>query len=82
MAITAMRIVTWVITLLLFIAGIACAVDALTTAHSVWLSIPMLILSGVLFGPGLILLAALLGLYQFAIEVNGHRLEVRRRDEP
>jgi hypothetical protein len=78
-----MRIAAWVITFLLFVAGIACAVDALTTAHSVWLSIPMLVLSGVLFGPGLILLAALLGLYQFAVEVNGHRLEVRRpRDEP
>lgn len=75
-----MRIVSWLITVLLFIAGIACAVDALTTTHSIWLSIPLLILSGALIGPGIVMLLALLGLYDLAIEVNGHRMDFRRRD--
>lgn len=32
----AMRIAAWVITILLFIAGIACIIDALTTSYGVW----------------------------------------------
>jgi hypothetical protein len=73
-----MRIAAWIITVLLIIAGLACAVDALTTTHSVWVSIPMLLLSGALLGPALLMLLGLLGLYDLAIEVDGHRLEFRR----
>ncbi len=75
-----MRIAAWIIVLLLLVAGIALCVDALTTTHSVWLSIPMLLLSGALLGPGLIALLALLGLYDLVIEVDGRRLEFRKRD--
>jgi hypothetical protein len=76
-----MKVVVWLLTILLFVAGIACTIDALTTTHSVWLSIPLLVLSGALFGPAIFMLAGLLGLYDFAIEVNRHRLEWRRPDE-
>jgi hypothetical protein len=75
-----MRIATWLIDLLLFVAGLALAIDALATPHSVWLSIPMLVLSGTLLGPAVIALVALLGLFDLAIEVNGHRLEFRKPD--
>jgi hypothetical protein len=50
-------------------------IEALTTTHSVWLCIPLLALSGVFTGPAIIALLALLGLYDLAIEVNGHRME-------
>ena len=73
-----MRIAAWVITVLLIIGGFACAIDALTTTRSVWVSIPMLLLSGALLGPAFFMLLALLGLYDLAIEVDGHRLEFRR----
>lgn len=73
-----MRIAAWIIALLLLVAGIALCIDALTTTHSVWLSIPMLLLAGALLGPGVIALAALLGLYDLVIEVNHHRLEFRK----
>jgi uncharacterized membrane protein len=73
-----MRIAAWVMTILLFIAGIACGIDALTTSHSVWVSIPMLLLSGALLGPAFFMLMALLGLYDLAIEVDGHRMEFRK----
>jgi hypothetical protein len=73
-----MRIAAWIITFLLFAGGIALCVDALTTTQSVWLSIPMLLLSGALLGPGIITILALLGLYDLVIEVNGHRLEFRK----
>lgn len=76
-----MKIAAWILTVLLFVAGIACIVEALITTHSIWLSIPLLVLSGALIGPALIMLAGLLGLYAFAIEVNGHRMEWRQRDE-
>jgi hypothetical protein len=74
-----MRIAAWVITVVLFVGGIAIFLEALTTTHSVWLSIPLLLLSGVFTGPAVIALFALLGLYDLAIELNGHRLEFRRR---
>jgi putative exporter of polyketide antibiotics len=74
-----MRIAAWVITVVLFVAGIAIFLEALTTTHSVWLSIPLLLLSGVFTGPAVIALLALFGLYDLAIELNGHRLEFRRR---
>ncbi|MGO8915652.1 MAG: hypothetical protein ACLQJR_07075 [Stellaceae bacterium] len=74
-----MKIAAWVIVILLLVAGIALFVDALTTTHSVWLSIPLLALSGALGGPAVIALLALLGLYDLAIELNGHRLEFRKR---
>lgn len=74
-----MRIAAWIIALLLLVGSVALWADALTTTHSVWLSIPMLLLSGALLGPGLIALVALLGLYDLVIEVNGHRLEFRKR---
>lgn len=57
-----MRIVCWIITVLLMITAIACAFDALTTTHSVWVSIPMLLFSGALLGPAFFMLLALLGL--------------------
>jgi hypothetical protein len=74
-----MRIAAWVVTVVLLVAGIAIFVEALTTAHSVWLSIPLLLLSGVFTGPGVIALLALCGLYDLAIELTGHRIEFRRR---
>jgi len=63
----------------LLVAGIAIFLEALTTMHSVWLSIPLLLLSGVFTGPAVIALLALCGLYDLAVELNGHRLEFRRR---
>lgn len=73
-----MRIAAWVLAILLLLLGIIAAADALTTTHSVWLSIPLLIFSGALIGPALLMLLALLGLYDLALEVNSHRLEFRR----
>jgi len=72
----------WVIAVLLLAVGIALFIEALTTTHSVWLSLPLLLLSGVFTGPGFIALLALLGLYDLAVEINSHRLEFRkpRRD--
>jgi hypothetical protein len=75
-----MKIAAWVVDILLLVAGIAISFEALTTTSSVWLSIPMLIFSGMLIGPGLIALLALVGLYRLAIEVNGHRMEFRKRN--
>jgi hypothetical protein len=74
-----MRIAAWVLAILLLLLGIVAAADALTTTHSVWLSIPLLIFSGALIGPAALMLPALLGLYDLALEVNGHRLEFRKR---
>ena len=74
-----MRIAAWVIAVVLLVAGVALFVEALTTTHSVWLSIPLLLLSGVFTGPAVIALLALFGLYDLAIELNGHRIEFRRR---
>ena len=73
-----MRIAAWIITVVLLVAGIALFVEALTTTHGVWLSIPMLLLSGLFTGSAGIGLLALCGLYDLAIELNGHRLEFRR----
>lgn len=39
----------------------------------------MLMLSGALIGPAIFMLLALVGLYDLAIEVNGHRPELRKR---
>ena len=69
----------WVIAIALLSIGVALFIEALTTTHSVWLSLPLLLLSGVLTGPGLIALFALLGLYDLAVEINDHRLEFRKR---
>jgi len=77
-----MKIVAWILAIVLLAAGIACIVEALTTTHSVWLSIPLLVLSGAFIGPAIIMLTALAGVYDFAIEVNGHRLEFRRLRAP
>ena len=74
-----MRIAAWVIAVVLLVAGVALFVEALTTTHSVWLIIPLLLLSGVFTGPAVIALLALFGLYDLAIELNGHRIEFRRR---
>jgi hypothetical protein len=74
-----MRIAAWVIAVVLLVAGVAIFVEALTTTHSVWLSIPLLLLSGVFTGPAVIALLALFGLYDLAIELNGRRIEFRRR---
>ena len=73
-----MRIAAWVIAVVLLVAGVALFVEALTTTHSVWLSIPLLLLSGVFTGPAVIALLALFGLYDLAIELNGRRIEFRR----
>jgi hypothetical protein len=75
-----MKIVAWVLVILFLVAGVALIIEALTTTHSVWLSIPLLVLSGTLAGPALIALVALLGLYDLVIEVNGHRMEFRKRE--
>ena len=74
-----MRIGAWIVTVVLLVSGVAIFLEALTTTHSVWLSIPLLLLSGVFTGPGVIAFLALCGLYDLAIELNGHRLEFRRR---
>ena len=73
-----MRIAAWVIAVVLLVAGVAIFVEALTTTHSVWLIIPLLLLSGVFTGPAVIALLALFGLYDLAIELNGRRIEFRR----
>jgi hypothetical protein len=73
----------WVLTVAMLCIGAALFIEALTTTHSVWLSLPLLLLSGVFTGPGLITLLALLGLYDLAIELNDHRLEFKKpRREP
>jgi hypothetical protein len=74
-----MRIAAWAIAVVLLVAGVAIFVEALTTTHSVWLIIPLLLLSGVFTGPAVIALLALFGLYDLAIELNGRRIEFRRR---
>ena len=78
------RAVHWLIAFLLLCLGSALFIEALTTPHSVWLSLPLLLLSGVFTGPGLIAALALLGLYDLAVEINGHRLEFKKsqRDAP
>ena len=68
----------WLLAIALLSIGAALFFEALTTTHSVWLSLPLLLLSGVFTGPGLITLLALLGLYDLAVELNGHRLEFRK----
>lgn len=70
--------IAWAVAIILLIIGFVVFVEALTTTHSVWLSIPLLLLSGVFTGPGVIALAALIGLYDLAVELNGHRLEFRK----
>ena len=72
-------IIAWIIALVLLAGGVACIVEALTTSHSVWLSIPLLVFSGALIGPAIVMLLALAGSYVFVLEVNGHRLEFRRK---
>ena len=73
-----MKVAAWVLAILLLIAGVFLFFEALTTTYSVWLSLPMLLPAGMLTGPGLIALLGLLGLYDLAIEVNGHRMEFRK----
>jgi len=72
-----MRIAGWVITVVLLVAGVAIFIEALTTTHTVWLSIPLLLLSGLFIGQAVIALLALCGLYNLSVEFNGHRLEFR-----
>ena len=48
-----MKIAAWVVAILLLVAGIAIFIEALTTTNSVWLSIPLLALSGVFTGPAI-----------------------------
>ena len=69
----------WTIAVVLLVIGVAIFVEALITTHSVWLSIPLLFVSGLFTGPGIILLLALAGLYDLAVELDGHRLEFRKR---
>jgi len=68
----------WVIAIALWLIAAALFIEALTSTNSVWLSLPLLLLSGVFTGPALITLLALLGLYDLCIEVNGHRLEFKK----
>jgi hypothetical protein len=75
-----MKIAAWVIAILLLVAGIAIFIEALTTTNSVWLSLPLLMLSGLFTGPAILALLAMFGLYNLAIEVNGHRMVFRKRD--
>jgi putative exporter of polyketide antibiotics len=75
-----MKIAAWVVAILLLVAGIAIFFEALTTTHSVWLSLPLLMLSGLFTGPAMLVLLAMFGLYDLAIEVNGHRMVFRKRD--
>jgi len=73
-----MKIAAWVVAVLLLLAGVVLFFEALTTTHSIWLSLPMLLLAGMLTGPGLIALLGLLGLYDLAVEVNDRRMEFRK----
>jgi hypothetical protein len=66
-----MKIAAWVVAILLLVAGIAIFIEALTTTHSVWISIPLLALSGLFTGPAIIAILALFGLYD--------RMELRKR---
>jgi hypothetical protein len=70
----------WAVAIVLLIIGFLIFFEALTT-RGLWLSIPLLLLSGVFTGPGIIALLALLGLYDLAIEINGRRLEFRKLGE-
>jgi hypothetical protein len=40
----------------------------------------LLMLSGLFTGPAMLTLLAMFGLYDLAIEVNGHRMVFRKRD--
>ncbi|HUH83156.1 MAG TPA: hypothetical protein VLX85_01020 [Stellaceae bacterium] len=73
-----MKVAAWVIAVLLLLASFVLFFEALTAAYSVWLSLPMLLLAGMLMGPGLIALLGLLGVYDLVVEVNGHRMEFRK----
>lgn len=73
-----MKIAAWAVVILLLVAGIALFIEALTTTRSMWLSIPFLLLSGMLAGLALVGLLALLGLYDLAVEINGHRMEFHK----
>jgi hypothetical protein len=75
-----MKIAAWVVAILLLVAGIAIFIEALTTATSVQLSIPPLALSGRVHRPTSIALLALFGLCDLAVELNGHRIELRKPD--
>jgi uncharacterized membrane protein len=57
-----MKIAAWVVAIVLLVAGIAIFIETLTTTNSVWLSIPLLALSGVFTGPAVIALLAPFGL--------------------
>ena len=75
-----MRIAAWAVVIVLLVGGIAIFLEALTTTHSVWLGIPLLLLSGLFTGSAVIALLGLFDLYDLAVELNGHRLEFRGRN--
>ncbi|HEX7969215.1 MAG TPA: hypothetical protein VF502_13425 [Stellaceae bacterium] len=70
---------SWTIAILLLVVGVAIFIEALTTTRGVTFSLLLLFLSGLFTGPALIALLALIGLYDLAIEFNGHRMEFRKR---
>lgn len=70
----------WIIATILLVIGLIIFIEALTGIRSIWISIPVLLVSGVFTGPALLAFTALLGLYDLAIEINGHRFEFRKLD--
>jgi hypothetical protein len=70
----------WTIATILLVVGLTIFIEALTGTQGVWLSIPLLLVSGVFTGPAVIAFPALLGLYDLTVEVNGHRFDFRKRD--
>ena len=68
----------WIVAIILLVIGLVIFIEALTGTHGLWASIPLLLVSGLFTGPAFIALLALLGLYDLAVEINGHRLEFRK----
>lgn len=68
----------WIVAIILLVIGLVIFCEALIGTHGLWVSIPLLLLSGLFIGPAVIALLALVGLYDLAVEINGHRLEFRK----
>ncbi len=71
----------WTVAILLLALGVAIFIEALVSTRGVAFSLLLLFLSGLFTGPALLALLGLVGLYDLAVEINGHRLEFRKLAE-
>ncbi len=68
----------WTVAILLLALGVAIFVEALVSTRGIAFSLLLLFFSGLFTGPALLGLLGLVGLYDLAVEINGHRLEFRK----